>query len=181
MGAEHSSIPGIWFKVFTIYQKDPRLLGEWINIIRKDPVKALETARRLVDAEVVPDTLTLGFSPQILVAILSINYPGKVKVITSPEVVNGSIPAAKHSSEALKIFEEIGLIEEIITTSMTPAPNRSPREVLDGIRNAVRRANPRIIDISGGTQLVALAVAGEKLGISYTYPEGRIVRIYRIL
>ncbi len=170
----------IWFKAYTTYQKDPRILDKWLQIIRENPVKALETARKLTIAEAVPDTLTLGFSPQVLVAVLAVNHPNPVKVLTSPEVAQATHPAAKHSHQALRIYEEIGLIKQVETTPMTPNNQLTPKQVIEEVKKKLRKLNPKTIDISGGTQLTAIAITQTTNQLTYTYPHGKQVKIHKI-
>ena len=170
----------IWFKAYTVYQKDPRILDEWLKVVEEDPIKALETARKLTVAEVIPDTLTLGFSPQILVAILAVNYPSPVNVITSPEVAQGTYPAARHSYKTLKVYSEVGLISQITITPMTPTEQFTPKQVIEEVKRTIEKIRPQILDISGGTQLVAIAAVQAKIKLTYTYPQGKQVKIYTI-
>lgn len=171
----------VWFKAYTVYQKDPRVLDEWLKVVEENPVKALEMARKLTVAEVVPDTLTLGFSPQILVAVLAVNYPNPVKVITSPEVAQGAHSAAKYSYRVLRIYSEVELISQIAVTPMAPTRQFTPRQVVEEVKKAIENVSPRILDISGGTQLVAIAAMQSKTRLAYTYPQGKQVRIYEVV
>ena len=175
-----ASIDEIWFKAYTVYQKDPKILDKWLQTIVRNPIKALEIAKELTVAETIPDTLTLGFSPQILVAILAVNYPNPVKVITSPEVAQGTHLAARYSHQTLTIYKEIGLVKRIETTPMAPTNQLAPKQVIEEIKKALKKLNPKIIDISGGTQLVAIAIAQTEIQLTYTYPNGKQVKIYKI-
>ncbi len=170
----------LWFKVFTVYQKDPNLLDKWVEMITSDPIKALEIARRYVVDEIRPNALTLGFSPQVLVAILSINYPKPVIVVTSPEVLHGVIPAAKHSYLILNIYREKGLIGEIYEVPMAPTKEYPPSKVVLDAYNILSKLDVEVIDISGGTQLIAIAATRTGKKLSYTYPLGDRVKIYAL-
>ncbi len=170
----------IWFKVFTVYQKDPRLLEEWIGFVEKDLDRALEIARGLTVAEERPDTVVLGFSPQILLAIASISRGG-VKVITSPEVWSrGGSGPGRFSHRLLKILYERGLVSMVVETPLAPSKDRRPSDIIQGLVDAIERIRPSIVDISGGTQLAAIAIARKVKVLTYTYPMGDHVHIYRL-
>ncbi len=171
---------GLWLKVFTVYQKDPNLLREWVTVIKRDVRSALELARGLVSYEAVPDTVTLGFSPQILVAVAAVNYPYPVKVVTSPEVVEGRVPAASFSHEVLEALKDAGLVKGVWSAPMAPRPGLPPRKVIELVRGAIEEAGPKILDISGGTQLAAIAAALTGVPLTYTYPLGNRVMIFLI-
>ena len=169
----------IWFKVFTRYQKDPALIGEWVRLIKEDVRAALATARELVIAEAAPDALLLGFSPQILFAVASVSEGG-LDVITSPEVRDGSIPPARFSHEVLELLRAEGVVRGVVTVPMAPSPSLRPQEVVARVREAVESVSPRVLDISGGTQLAALGAAESRAGLTYTYPLGDRVGIFRL-
>ena len=170
----------IWFKVFTVYQKDPRLLEEWINIIEENLDKALEIARNLTFADERPDTIVLGFSPQILLAIASISRNG-IKVITSPEVwSHGESGPGRFSHRLLKILYERGYVSMVVETALAPTRDKRPSEVIQEVIEAIESIRPSIVDISGGTQLSAIAIARKIDRLTYTYPMGDHVYVYRL-
>ena len=170
----------IWFKVFTVYQKDPRLLEEWVSIVERDLDEAIDIARSLTIVEDVPDTVVLGFSPQILLALVSISR-NSIKVITSPEVWSyGKRGPGKFSHRLLKILYEYGYVSMIIETPLAPSGDRGPSEVIYAIIEAIEHIRPRVIDISGGTQLSAVAIARRLKTLTYTYPVGDHVHVFRL-
>ncbi len=171
---------GIWFKVFTVYQKDPRLLSEWVEVVRSDVEQALEVARGLTEAEAVPDAVTLGFSPQILLAAAAVRYPRGLSVVTSPEVAEGSVPPARFSHELLKALSETGFISDVLVVPMAPKPTLPPPRVVAEVREVIESISPKALDISGGTQLVAIAAAESGAALTYTYPLGKVVRIFLV-
>ncbi len=170
----------IWFKVFTVYQKDPRFLEEWIGVVEKDLDRALEIARSLTVAEERPDTIVLGFSPQVLLAIVSISR-NSVKVITSPEVWSrGESGPGRFSHRLLKILYERGYVSVVVETALAPARDKRPSEVVRGVIEAIESVRPCIVDVSGGTQLSAIAIARKIDRLTYTYPMGDHVYVYRL-
>lgn len=170
----------IWLKAFTVYQKDPSILRKWIELLKKDFHIALNIAKEYIDYEVIPDALILGFSPQVLVAILAVNYPKSITVITSPEVASGDISAARFSNDVLNLAKKAGLIKEIIVEPLAPSNSISPADIIRRISNDIASIDASIIDISGGTQLAAIAIARTGKKLSYTYPLGDRIKIYNI-
>ena len=65
-----------------------------------------------------PDAITLGFSPQVLVAALSLLKPGeRLVVITSPEVVKGVGPG--------RLFKRaIDMFSSRLNVKVAPSPHR---------------------------------------------------------
>lgn len=173
-------VSNIWFKVFTIYQKDPRFLSEWVSLLKKDVYRAIKTARRFVEFDVVPEAVVLGFSPQILVAITAVNYPKPVLVLTSPEVAYCRVSQAKYSHEVLKLMEDNGLVKEVIVELLAPSNKASPVEIVRKLLRVMEKINATTIDISGGTQLVAIAASKTNKKLTYTYPLGTKVKIYEL-
>jgi hypothetical protein len=179
---------GIWGKVFCNYTRDPRLLGEWIDYIRRvGAARAISEAAQMVNVEgFVADAITLGFGPQVLVAAAAARVKAGLKpslyVITSPEVVEGRIEPAKYSHMLLKMFESEGLIEKLHIVPMAPNNKLTASNVVNQLLevfNLLRSSGIRVLDVSGGTQLVPLAAL--KAGIrkfTYTYPVGDSVIIY---
>ena len=181
---------GIWKKAFCEYTKDPRVIGELVEYVEKRGVeRAVEEASRLVMVEkLTPDAVTLGFSPQVLIAAtaakLATGKEPRVYVVTSPEVAEGRIPPAQHSHRLLTLFQQAGLIEKLLVAPMAPSPSVKPPtliERLTGTLKSLREEGVQVLDISGGTQLVPLAAirAGIK-ALTYTYPEGTHVTIYTL-
>mgnify|MGYP000424441259 CR=1 FL=1 len=127
---------------------------------------------------VVPEVVVLGFSPQPLVAVLSLS--GRVDyVVTSPEVVLGNVSAARFSHRILGIYKS--RIGEVIEAPMAPTQSIPPLVVLEKLGKAFSKVKNRVVDISGGTQLAAIAAV--KSGIeklTYTYPNGEKLVIYPI-
>ena len=172
----------MWRDVFCRYIKDPRLLSKFVEYVESVGVeKALrEASRYIVVKGFVPNGLTLGFSPQIIVAVASARLVNdldpKLHIITSPEVAEGSVDAAEHSNKMLTLFREQGLVKSLRVVRMSPSLERGVDEVLNEMTNAFREAlseGLEVLDISGGTQLVPIAAM--RAGIrrmSYTYPDG---------
>ena len=169
----------LWLRVYTVYQKDPSLLSRWVDMVVGDLDSALEFARRYTTFDVAPDTLLLGFSPQILLAVVSVNNRG-VRVVTSPEVWVKPISPAMHSYRLLRLLVEKGLVEKVYTASFAPSPEKTPVDVIKEIEEAVRQAEPGILDISGGTQLAAIAASRTVSQLTYIYPLGDRVHIFKL-
>jgi len=171
------SINNIWFKAYTIYQKNPEILEEFIKHLRKNPEKALEEAKKITFAEEKPEAILLGFSPQPLIAALTVSE--KITVITSPEVYHATIPQAKYSHETLKIFKK--KISETIVTPLAPKGETKPPQIVENLTKKLKKIKNKTLDISGGTQLAAIAayIAGIRK-LTYTYPLGEKVVIYRL-
>jgi len=168
----------VWLEVFTRYQKDPGLIAEWLRVVESDLGGAVERARSLVVPEAVPDTVTLGFSPQILFALAVLRWGEGLKVITSPEVAEGSVPPARFSHELLSLLRREGVVKEVVTAPMAPSPSVPPSEVVSRVRAAIEGVGPEILDISGGTQLAAIAAAESGARLTYTYPLGDVVHVF---
>lgn len=128
--------------------------------------------------------MTLGFSPQPLVAALaarlSRGLEPRVTVVTSPEVAESRVPAARLSGRVLSAFREAGLVAEVRVAPMAPGPGTPPRAVMESLVEAFRALGGRgVVDISGGTQLAAIAAVKSGLRrLSYTYPVGDHVEIH---
>ena len=172
------SIPSIWFKVFTVYQKDPRLLSEWVSELKMDIHRALGIAKYLVEYDVVPEALILGFTPQVLVAICAVNSK-PITIVTSPEVTSGT-PPARYSYEVLEILREHGLIEKVIVTPLAPSETLTPVDIVNKLYKTLEEIDAETLDISGGTQLAAIAAMKTNKKITYTYPLGRKIKIYKL-
>lgn len=157
----------LWLSVFCSYTKDYSAVERWLETLTKD---SLKVARRYVRAETAPDAITLGFSPQVLVAALSLKP--KITVITSPEVVDGRGPAAL-SHKALRLFEDL---IELVIAPFAPSTKVGVPEVLSTLQSTLSRLkhSHEVLDISGGTQLVPLAAfkAGFRR-FTYMYPTGK--------
>jgi len=169
----------VWGRVYTVYSKDYSLLEEFVVLALRDPEGFLECARKYTLAlNVVPEVVVLGFSPQPLVAVLSLR--GRVDyVVTSPEVVLGNVSAARFSHRILGIYKP--RIGEVIEAPMAPTQSIPPLVVLEKLGKAFSKVKNRVVDISGGTQLAAIAAV--KSGIeklTYTYPNGEKLVIYPI-
>ena len=162
----------LWRSVFCSYTKDYSAIKRWLDSLTP---ASLEVARRYVRAEAVPDAITLGFSPQILIAALSLKP--KITVVTSPQVVQGEGPAAL-SHRALKLFEDR---VSVVVAPFAPSIDIDVLAVLSSLESAFSklRANHEVLDISGGTQLVPIAAlkAGFKR-FTYMYPTGDGVVFY---
>jgi len=170
-----------WLAVFCSYTKDYSAIEEWLDELETlGPEEALRRARQLVRVSGRrPDAITLGFSPQVLVAALSLLKPGeKLVVITSPEVVEGVGPG-KLSKRAIDMFSSRLNVK---VAPFAPSPKHGPSEVLRTLRTAmaeVVEAGARVLDVSGGTQLVP--VAALKVGfeaLTYAYPSGEALVFY---
>ncbi len=181
---------GIWKKAFCEYTKDPRVLQEFVEYIEARGVeKAVEEASRLIVVDrLVPDAITLGFSPQVLIAAaasrLVKGFEPRIYVVTSPEVVEGKIPPSKQSHRVLTLFQEAGLVKKLLVSPMAPSPSTKPPliiEKLTGLLRSLHSEGVEVLDVSGGTQLVPLAAvkAGIK-ALTYTYPEGDHVTVYTL-
>jgi len=170
----------LWAKVFCSYTKDQALTEKWLESVKSmGALEALRRARSLVEVKGrAPDAITLGFSPQVLVGALSLLEPGrKLVVLTSPEVVSGQGPA-RLSKLALTVFAEL---VELEVAPFAPSQELSPEDVIARLTQKLsevkRRA--RLLDISGGTQLVPIAAL--RAGFSrftYAYPNGRRLVFY---
>jgi len=162
--------PELWRAVFCSYTKDCSAIEAWLKRVEEDPDRALKIARSLVEARVVPDAITLGFSPQVLVGALALK--GHLIVVTSPEVERGIGPASL-SRRALNIYEDR---VDLVIAPFAPSVQLGPREVLRELAEALsglRARGAKVLDVSGGTQLVPIAaiMAGFE-ELSYAYPDG---------
>lgn len=158
-------------EVFLSYQRDPRLLEAWIDEVISNLGISLKKASSLVEVEERPDSMTLGFGPQVLLALASISE-GVLRVITSPEVYGGSIPPARSSHRLLRALEAEGLVE-VRVAPMVPAPGLPHAEIVLGLKRVIRGLRAKTLDISGETQLVPIAAARSGVGaLTYTYPRG---------
>lgn len=169
----------IWLKAYTIYQKDPKILEEFVKYLEHDRERALREARSYTKALTdPPKAVTLGFSPQPLLAVLALNPGEKIFVITSPEVANAVTPPAHYSHKVLNIYRDRVVL---FTTLMAPTLEQPPNAVLSSLIEAFcsikEKATP--LDISGGTQLAAIAAV--KAGVrqlTYSYPQLNKLVIY---
>ncbi len=169
----------LWKYVFTSYVKDYTILEKWVEELEKlGPEAALEKARQFVlESELVPDVITLGFSPQVLVGALAAKR-GKLIVITSPEVKQGRIRSAQLSHRILTLFKDY--IEKVIVVDFVPKGDVGTfMEKLIGVFRELPKDT--ILDISGGTQLVAIAavLAGKSM-LTYSYPTDQGLKFYPI-
>ncbi|RLG46230.1 MAG: hypothetical protein DRO06_04750 [Thermoproteota archaeon] len=172
-------MPDLWREVFLSYQRDPRLLREWAEEVAGDLDGALRRASSLVEAEERPDSMTLGFGPQVLVALASISEGG-LRVITSPEVYEGTVPPTETSHRLLKLMEREGLVAAEVAT-MVPGPDLPPADVVLELEEVMSRIGARVLDVSGGTQLVPIAAVRAGIEtLTYTYPHGDLVRVHTL-
>ena len=171
----------LWLAVFCSYTKDYSAIEEWLDELETlGPEEALRRARQLVRVSGRrPDAITLGFSPQVLVAALSLLKPGeRLVVITSPEVVKGVGPG-RLSKRAIDMFSSRLNVK---VAPFAPSLKHSPSEVLRALKTVMAEiveAGARVLDVSGGTQLVpiaALEVGFEAL--TYAYPSGEALVFY---
>ena len=171
----------LWLAVFCSYTKDYSAIEEWLDELETlGPEEALRRAKQLVRVSGRrPDAITLGFSPQVLVAALSLLKPGeRLVVITSPEVVKGVGPG-RLSKRAIDMFSSRLNVK---VAPFAPSPEHSPSEVLRALRTVMAEiveAGARVLDVSGGTQLIpiaALEIGFEAL--TYAYPSGEALVFY---
>ena len=173
----------LWLAVFCSYTKDYSAIDEWIGGLEAlGPEEALRRAKQFVRVSGRrPDAITLGFSPQVLVAALSLLKPEeRLVVITSPEVVRGVGPG-RFSKRAIDMFS--GRLS-IKVAPFAPSPKHGPSEVLRALRTVmaeVVEAGARVLDVSGGTQLVPVAAleAGFE-ALTYAYPSGEALVFYEL-
>jgi len=178
----------LWRRAFCTYTKEPGVLQAWVeHVERVGPEKAVEKAVRYIrvygDA---PDGVMLGFSPQVLLAAAAVQRmqgrEAALVVVTSPEVVAGSVKAAELSHRVLVLFRESGLVKSLYTSIMAPSREVSVDRVLSELTGALlgaRGEGVRVLDISGGTQLVPVAAIRAGLRrLTYTYPDGEYVVVY---
>ncbi len=162
------------------YSKDYNLIRKFVEKAVENPSEFLECAAKYtVHKGLIPDSLLLGFSPQPLIASLAL--AGRVKyVITSLEVLEGKIPPARFSHTILETYKD--RIDEIIVSAMAPSPSKPPVKVVEELVGRLSGIQVGVMDISGGTQLAAIAVyvAGIRR-LTYTYPDGRNLVIYPLL
>jgi len=178
----------IWREAFCTYTKDPSTIARFVEYVEKTGVeKVVEEAVRYINLYgAAPDGVTLGFSPQVLIAISAArkmqSLSPKLYVITSPEVHGGLVKAAEFSHKMLKIFQEQGLVEKLYVTHMSPTSEISAEWVVRELVKTLQEAHANgvaVLDVSGGTQLVPIAAV--KAGfrrLTYTYPDGKYVVIY---
>jgi len=161
----------LWRFVFCSYTKDYSAIEAWLRQVEESPERALEVAKSLVEAKVMPDAITLGFSPQVLVGALALK--GHLTVVTSPEVERGIGPASL-SKRILNIYEDR---VDLVIAPFAPSAQLGPEEVLKELAEALsdlRAKGAKVLDVSGGTQLVPIAaiMAGFE-ELSYAYPDGK--------
>ena len=169
----------LWESVFLSYQRDPRLLERWVDEVLSDLEASLSRASSLVRVEERPDSMTLGFGPQVLVALVSVSE-GPIRVVTSPEVYGGTAPPARVSHRLLRAMEDEGLVD-VEVAPMVPAPDLPPADVVMELEEVMRRIGARVLDISGGTQLVPIAaVRADIKTLTYTYPRGDAVWVHAL-
>ena len=167
----------LWKKIYCSYTKDYSELKRWVDLISEDPNGSLEIARKLTRAYGnPPDVITLGFSPQVLVGALSLKK--EIIVITSPEVEKGEGPGAL-SKALLDLFRDR---VQLKIAPFAPSPSISPDDVINELVKVFREVSNRgakLLDVSGGTQLVPIAAikAGFK-SLSYAYPDGEMLSFY---
>lgn len=179
---------GVWYEAFCTYNKDPSAIARFIEYVEKIGVeKAIDEATQYIKLYgEPPDGVTLGFSPQVLVAASAARrlrglHPG-LHVVTSPEVYDGLTKAAEFSHRVLNIFGEQGLVRELYVAHMSPTSNISVELVVRELVEVLSKARSNgvtVLDISGGTQLVPIAAVKAGFGkLTYTYPDGKYVVIY---
>jgi len=178
----------IWREAFCTYTKDPSAIARFVEYVEKTGVeKAVEEAAQYIKLYgTAPDGITLGFTPQVLVAASAARkmqgLDPKLYVITSPEVHEGLVKAAEFSHKMLKVFQEQGLVRKLYISHMSPTSEVSADQVVKELVKALseaRASGVAVLDISGGTQLVPIAAV--KAGfrkLTYTYPDGKYVVIY---
>jgi len=178
----------LWRRAFCTYTKEPGVLQAWVeHVERVGPERAVEEAVRHIRAYGdAPDGVTLGFSPQVLVAAATVRRmqgrEAALVVVTSPEVLACSVKAAELSHRVLALFRESGLVKSLYTSLMAPSRDVSVDRVLSELTGALLRARSdgvRVLDISGGTQLVpVVAMRAGLRRLTYTYPDGEYVVVY---
>lgn len=164
----------LWLRVFCSYMKDYAAIEEWLGEVERLGLdEALKVAGELVEARgPTPQAITLGFSPQILIASLALNP--RVIVVTSPEVLEGKEPA-QLSHKALSLLKE--RVVEVYSAPFAPSQSTGPGQVIEELASLfgmLRSRGVEVLDISGGTQLVPIAAvkAGVKK-LTYAYPTGK--------
>ena len=167
--------------MFCNYTKEKKKIKKWVvEIEQSDAETVLEYADKYVYGKVFPEAITLGFSPQILIA--SLCKRRSLTVITSSEVLNGSIRAAIPSHRVLMHFKDYVKIYE---APFAPSSMFSPSKLINRLAEILIKLrtvdNLSVLDISGGTQLVPLAAlkAGYKC-FTYAYPNGRRIVFHEI-
>jgi len=172
----HYEIERLWRSAFCSYTKDHKSIEAWLELVERGPDEALKAASKFIEARVMPDAITLGFSPQVLIGALALRE--HLTVVTSPEVERGLGPASL-SKRALDIYADR---VELVIAPFAPSPQLGPEEVLRKLADALsnlRAKGIRVLDISGGTQLVPIAAI--KAGfdeLSYAYPDGEKLIFY---
>ena len=178
----------LWKKAFLEYTRNQEVVSKWVNLALSQTIRrTVETAVDLVEVEQYPpDAVTLGFSPQVLIAALAARLkkglPPSITVVTSPEVERGEPRVAYNSHLILEAALKEGLVENLVITNMSPKPSLPPDKVIGEATSKLAKLkenNVGIVDISGGTQLIPLALI--KAGITsmtYTYPNGEKTIIY---
>jgi len=170
----------LWIRVFCSYTRDYVAIGEWLlDVEEMGPEETIRQAKKLVETRGrPPDAITLGFSPQVLVAALALRGPPLV-VVTSPEVKLGKKSMALLSHNALKIFRDY---VDLVVAPLTPSGPMGPEDIimnLADVLSGVRARGAKILDVSGGPQLVPIAAlrAGFR-HLTYAYPTGQKVVFY---
>ncbi|MEM0191722.1 MAG: hypothetical protein QXJ48_01060 [Candidatus Korarchaeum sp.] len=171
------SVGELWKEVFCSYTKDLSRIREWADSVFKSPDESLEIARKLTRAYGrFPDAITLGFSPQVLVGALALR--DNIIAVTSPEVWRGEGQGAL-SKALLDAFSDRVRVE---LAPFAPSSATPPDEVIRGLREVfgkLKEEGVKLLDISGGTQLVPIAaiLAGFR-SFSYAYPDGNFLSFY---